>query len=168
MKKRLLALLLTLVMCVGISSEAFAASGVPTEANVLSTDGGEIMPLAAETWGKTSTWKEVGGFTMEGNNMTPVKTIGASGKLSIRLTAWALGPKEEIDLRVRIVEAYSEELLKEWWLYDRSLVVEFELPGSLSVKKGDQIQVYFRAYDPNTGNYLGSEEVMITYWYKLT
>lgn len=167
MKKRFFALLLALLMCVVMSSHAFAASAdTPMAAVISSSENDEIMPLATGTWGQSSSWKEVGTFTMEGNNMTPVKTMGIKGNLYLRVTARVVGSNKHINLRVQIVEAYSEATKKTWWMND-FYAISSSLSGCYSVNNGQQIQVYFRAYDADTGNYVDSRQVEITYYYKL-
>ncbi len=179
MIKRLISSLLALVMCLVLSSTAFAAEGNKdtTKGNVatdvkeetLSAENANIVPFSgAETWGKTSSFKNVGTFTMEGNNLTPVKTMGANGNLSLKLdNANVVGSLDSINLRIEVRSHATQKVLKSWTFYDFWGISNTQLSGSVKVNKGDQIQIYFRVYDADTGNYNDNRQVNISYSYKL-
>ena len=177
--KRLLSLLLATVLCLGMSSVAFAAEtpetslegntaeNVVEENQISDTANGEIVPFAAETWGKSTSFKKVGTFTMEGNNLTPVKTIGATGSLSLRLDdVQAVGEMKNIHLIVQIKDHNTQKVLKEWSIYE-FWHIQNHVSSSLNVKKGQKIQIYFKAFNANTGLYDDNQLVKITYSYRL-
>lgn len=126
MVKRVIVSLLTLAMCLGMSSTAFAMEsdkdttkekfGIMVSDDTLATENAEIIPFGGvETWNKTSSFKNVGSFTMEGNNLTPVKTMGGSGQLSLRLDdVFLVNSLDNIDLLVQIVDHNTQKVLKEW------------------------------------------------------
>ena len=103
MTKRIFSILLASIMCLSLSVTALAAESeeyvLPTEygncGSIVLNDNGEgvveipmssntipsIIPLGGgtETWSTTGKKVLVGSFSMEGNNLTPVKTIGVNG-----------------------------------------------------------------------------------------
>lgn len=168
--KRLFSMLIAVVMCFGVSSVAFATE-IPNNDSIAITTAKEnegIVPFAAETWGKTSSFRKVGTFTMEGNNLTPVKTMGSSGTLSIKLDdAHVVGNLSSINLKVQIKDHSTQRVLKEWTITRFSGIANYELSGGLAVRSGQRIQVHFTAYDAATGNYNDNRQVNITYSYRL-
>ena len=92
MFKRFLAFALAMCMCL---SMATVASATEVENNPLTAetevwkmttvDAEEAVPYGgAETRAKKTSFYNVGSFTMEGNNLTPVKTMGVAGKLYLK------------------------------------------------------------------------------------
>jgi len=171
MSKRFLSVLLALAMCLGITTMAFAAEG-PLEENsstllsVPSTtnDFGIVPYGGVETWNKTSA--TVGTFTMTGNNLTPVKSIGRTGKLYITADYEdaGSGSAKNIKLLIQIVNADTQKTRIEWMTPASSYKRNWESPTGLSVTSGQKIQVFFKAFD-ETGNYLSNRNVKITYGY---
>lgn len=178
--KRIISLLLVTVMCFGTATVALAAetpetkqqgnnNAIVVEESLVSdtTANSEIVPFAAETWGKTSSFKRVGTFTMEGNNLTPVKTIGATGSLSLKLDdAQVVGELKNIHLIVQIKDHNTQKVLKEWSIYD-FWHIQNHVSSSLNVKKGQKIQIHFKAFNVKTGLYDDNQMVKITYSYRL-
>lgn len=162
MVKRFLATLLALAMLVSMSTVAFAAEDVKAPSNSVNA---EIVPFAGtEVWDKTEAY--VGIISMDGNNLTPVKTIGRDSNL---LTIYSEGqrvvanPNCKMEIQVRkaytnTVLASSGKQMCSGWNY---------ISVSLNVPKGTKIQVYFRLYDLN-GNYQDEYHATFGYWYKYT
>lgn len=179
MVKRIIVSILTLAMCFSMSSTAFAVeakkdtpkenSGIEVSESILATENAEIVPFGgAETWSKTSSFRNVGSFTMEGNNLTPVKTMGGAGQLSIRLDdVYPVNSLDSIDLLVQIVDHNTQKVLKEWKIYDFTYLANYELSGSVNVQSGKKIQVFFKVFDTDTGKYNDSRQVKINYSYRL-
>ena len=166
--KRFLSLLVAMIMCLGMSTMAFAAE-VPETTQNISVESNQAMPRGGvETWAKRTSFYNVGKFTMEGNNLTPVKTMGATGTLSLRLDdVHHVGSLDSINLRVEIRNANTQAVLKSWTINNFWGVANHELSGGLAVKSGQKIQISFRAYDAATGNYVASKPVYVSYSYRL-
>lgn len=183
--RRFISTLLAMVMCVSFSSMAFAAEA--TEADepmmigetltVTSDNNGEavievpataveneILPMSgAETWSKVGGKVKVGSFTMEGNNRTPVKTIGVNG---YDLAIYAeYSCSKSVVLTAQIVKAYESTTLG-GGDGDSVLGKTGKVSTGLAyVNKGDKVQIRFRIFDAN-GNYLPNQTCTITYWYQ--
>lgn len=177
--KRILVVLMAMFMCFGMSSVALADE-VPTATmkreNFTNIEraifppvvNNEITPFATETWGKTTGYKKVGSFTMTGNNLTPVKTIGATGNLRLRLdSVQVVGATKNYKLRVQIKDYSSQKVLREWTTNGFTSIKNTVLSGYQSVAKGQKIQIYFRIYEAATNKYVDSQKVKITYSYSL-
>lgn len=125
--RKILSLVLVFVMTLSLTNIGYA-------------DDSGIMPC-----GGTETWYAgdglVGSFTLEGDNLTPVKTMGASGKLRVYGTAESNNNGNPWWIRVQIKDAYSGKVLAE----SNSIFSTDSLQAysvSLNVTKGQQIRVY--------------------------
>lgn len=166
MKKRILAIIMAMCLCLGMSTVAFAA-----EDNKGAT---EISTLAEGSG--TSTWngadyQYVGSFTMEGNNLTPVKTMGKAGKLTIH-TCFGISNGKNGYVVVQIRDASSGKVLAELNRYKKGLPAsnyQADKHGdtvSTTVKKGQKVQIYFKVLDQN-GKYQDGWNCGIRYYYSL-
>lgn len=177
MFKRFLAFALAMCMCLGMATVASATEVnhnpmiAETEVWKMTTvDGEEMAPYGGgtETWGASEGFVHVGSFTMEGNNLTPVKTMGVKGKLYLKLNdVHPVGSTDNINLRVQIRDASTQAVLKQWTINDFWGVANRELSGYLEVKQGQKVQISFRAYDADSGQYIDSKQVYVSYSYKL-
>lgn len=166
MTKRILAFLMAMCLCFGMSTVAFAAEN-STETTGVST--------LAEGSG-TSTWngaeyKYVGSFTMEGNNLTPVKTMGKAGKLTIHTCFGIINGKTGYVV-VQIKDASTGKVLAEHNRYKKGFPAsntQADKHGdtvSTTVKKGQKIQIHFKVLDKN-GKYQDGWNCGIRYYYSL-
>ena len=184
MAKRFFSVILAMVMCCSFSATAFAA--VPEKEHPVSfQEQGEVVTLdsngeamievpakllagsdsipfggGTETWSTTGKTVTVGTFTMTGNNLTPVKTIGVSG-YNIGITT-KFSANKSVRVTTEIQKAYSSTVLADG-------VSSVSRSGSYStglayVNKGDKIQIYFRVTDTN-GKYDDNLPCTITYSY---
>lgn len=183
--KRFLAALLGCVMCFSLSVPAFAAEtekpdsfvekgGVVTldsngeavvEVPAEALNGADITPFAGgtETWSKTGGKVKVGTFTMTGNNLTPVKTVGVSGYNLGIVTNFSSSKK--VILTVSIRKAYTSTVLGGGIGKSTATTKGSVSTGLASVKKGDKVQIYFRVTDAN-GKYDTNLPCTITYYYQ--
>ncbi len=152
MKRKIsVCLLAALMLCSMFSTTALATQNVVALGS--RTEYG-ILPMAG-----TETWYagvgDAGSFTMQGFNITPVKTMGDSGTLEIfgyYSQADGLGA---VSLIVEIREAYTGRVIAS----NDGDGYEFSL--STPVTKGQKIQIYFGV----KGN--SSRKVSISYGYSL-
>lgn len=177
--KRFLAFLMAMVMCMGMSSVAFAANipvdttmAAPEQYEEKSDDGWIEMDMSApsggispqtiggtETWNLGQDWSS--SFTFYGTNLTPVKTIGATGKLELGVVYNSSTP---VKLIVQARKAYTNEVLFQWTT-SASTYYENVYPP-FSVQKGQQIQLFFKVLDKN-GNYNSGRALTMSYGYRL-
>lgn len=183
MTKRFLSILLSMAMCLSLSATAFATEsedyvtfrergGVVTlnekgegmvEIPVSSLDDTNITPFGGgnETWSTTGKKVKVGSFTMEGNNLTPVKTIGVSGyNLGIYTDFSA---NKSVKVTTEICKAYSSTVLAKG--ASSTAKSGSYSTGLAYVNKGDKIQIFFRVTDAN-GKYDDNLPCKITYYYQ--
>lgn len=186
MMKRFFATLLTLAMCLSMTTPTTLMAGaseippttvdnaeftadedgwtlleVPTTA-----DGSGIVPYGGvETWDYTGyTQRHVGDFTMEGYNLTPVKTIAQNDSMNRYLTIYTnFTCSSSSILTVQIRDYPSGTVLAQ----NKSGATT---NGSVTVQasgvSGRRVQIYFRVTDAN-GNYSGSRSCNISYGYTL-
>lgn len=185
--KRLFVILLALVMCLSIAPIAFAADmeGTTTTLNnesnlvvddegwvLLGTadvaeDGTTIVPYGGnETWPLTGwNYKPVGSFTMQGNNLTPVKTLDptAVGPMNLDIGA-QYTCSTPVRLTVQIRRAYTSTVLGQ----DTSDLGTsgYANPWAYNVKAGDKVQIFFRI-EKAGGVYDDNLKCNITYDYGL-
>ena len=184
MKKRFFAILLALIVCFSMSSTVFAIADTPTitETSGFNTedDGWVLFDIPTITVGNdtvlpcsgTETWygtgysiKNVGEFTMEGSNLTPVKTIGTTISNSCLGIYADFESSELVTLTIQIRKAYTNTVLaekKSGLTKSGSVVVKL-----LNVKKDDKVQIYFKVTDAN-GNYRDSLKCKVSYGYSLS
>lgn len=188
MNKRLLAIFMTMVMCLSMSAHAFAAENVDNAVKDSVTSSEETVDVedlqfidipsasagggtaginsGVETWDFTGYMGYyAGGFTMEGHNLTPVKTIATNSYnqylvISTNFSQCSAASK----IRVQIKEYPSGNILAQ----NTSSV---GTSGSVTVAagpgmSGKKVQIDTRIYDAN-GNYIDSRTCRIDYWYTL-
>lgn len=120
----------------------------------------DVMPRAgSEVWNKMNAY--VGKFTMEGNNLTPVKTVGLE-KDSLNIVIDSFKCSKPVYLTVQIRKAYSSQV------YAQATLGPSTSGGNryfgTYIPKGTQIQISFRVTDVN-GNYDDNLECTIEYSY---
>lgn len=184
MVKRFFSALLAAIMCLSLSATAFAAEpdeglaffeqgGVVTlnekgegtvEIPVSSVDDSSIVPLGGgtETWSTVGGRVSVGSFTMEGNNLTPVKTIGVSGYNIGIYTQFSASQSVKVTTEIR--KAYSSTVLSNGGSSSAAKSGNY-LTGLAYVNKGDKIQIFFMVTDAN-GRYNDNLPCKITYSYQ--
>lgn len=155
-------------MIASMSVVAFAAddvSPIPKGeiAELNDSSNAEIIPLSGnEVWDKTEAY--VGSFAMDGNNLTPVKTIGRdANQLIVYSTNQRVVNNPNCLLEIQIVEAYTLRVLASSGL--QRCAPNHTVSVQAHVNKGDQIQVYFRLYDVQ-GNYRDDYHASLGYSYK--
>ena len=173
MKKRLLATLMSAIMCLSMSSVAFAAEPTDSSANneetienqILSEDSQIISRAGTETWDFTGyIGKYAGSFSMEGRNLTPVKTIAVNSLNQYLVISTDFSCSTPSILTVQIREYPSGRVLAQ----NRSGVTT---SGSVNVAagpnmSGKRVQIFTMISDSN-GNYVDSRVCNIKYWYTL-
>ena len=175
MFKRFFTFLIAVVMCFSVGSTAFAVEPEPSNLTVSATDDGwnlvEVSPfengIEQYTIGGTETWyagRDLSdSFTFYGNNLTPVKTIGTTGNMN--LYVFFNNGNTPVKLEVQIRKAGTSENIAKWTL-GPTAYYEHTLP-TISVTKGQKIQIYFRVLDQN-GNYNTNRPLTMLYGYFLT
>lgn len=189
MMKRFLAFFTTLVMCFTIPmNTALAAEVIPSnqENTVITHDDGWtllempdslanniIQPInrstvnaiepftigGTETWYEGMDWSNT--FTFYGNNLSPVKTMGITGKLYMHVIYNSSTP---VKLVFQIRKAGTSQTLANWTV-GANTYYENDFPP-ISVTKGQKIQIYFKVLDKN-GNYDTNRPLSISYGYVL-
>lgn len=178
MKKRFLATLM--VICIGLtmSVPTFAANAdVDTTSNLLNDtntdeDWTTIEPLSSpediipQTVSGTEIWNpgmDVSNwFTFTGNNLTPVKTMGATGKMYLLVYYKNDTP---VKLQIQIRKAGTKENIVQWTT-GANTYYENDMPA-INVTKGQKIQISFKVLDKN-GNYSSSRKLKMSYGYILS
>ena len=102
MKKRLFAVILTLCMCLVNVTTAFATEGSLENSEESTSVTNEVITYSGEEIWNGSGTVHVGSFTMEGNNLTPVKITGYSGPLAIITNFRSTRSNTPVYLRVEI------------------------------------------------------------------
>lgn len=103
----------------------------------------------------------IGSFYLEGNNLTPVKTMGISGEFTLFGRATCSSTKAWW-VRVQILDAYTGDVLASTKTYSSTgLDTIQDYSMSINVTKGQKIQIY--TYYTSTP----SEEARITLNYTL-
>ncbi len=164
MVKRFLASLLSLCMVFSLASVAYAgevsADSVADKVLVMSGDDG-ILPLAGEElWDGVGT-VHVGSFTMNGRNLTPVKTTGYSGRMAIITDFRSTVSNTPVILKVEIRDAASQRVLGS---SITSALQSGQVTTYADVNWHQEIQIFFQVYDKN-GNYSSSRPCWISYYY---
>ena len=127
--KRIITVLLSLCMCLSMTGMAFATQSnsleegeIITKEIKVNSDGWAMVEIPATSeengivpYGGTETWDEdsafVGSFTMTGNNLTPVKTIGKPYEFLLINTDYSAS--KPVILTVQIRKAYTSTVLAE-------------------------------------------------------
>lgn len=183
--KRFLATFLAMVMCFSFAPMAFATdiSTASAETDTLTDDEGwvaldtvftvednQLIPMAGgtETWAYTG-WKSVpvGSFTMEGNNLTPVKTLDPTASSSVPLNlevSATYSCSTSVRLTLQIRKAYSSKVLAEDVSYLGTSGGAVAVAEGLSA--GDKVQIFFRIVKGN-GSYDDNLKCNISYNYGL-
>lgn len=115
-----------------------------------------VMAAGVETW--NGAWVDEPKITVRNNNLTPVKTMGQSGTLHVAASITGRPdlepsgcPKVKLTMQIRDLNG---NVLKSGSVREDAFMPQVHL--SLSVKKGQKIQVFFDvssvSHNPN-GNY---------------
>lgn len=182
MKNRILSILLATVMCVSTSSAVYATEEtitankkIVTQEIEVNSDGWAVAELPVSAiedeispfGGGTEVWDQdgatVGTFTMTGNNLTPVKTIGKP--YEILLVGADYTASKPVILTVQIRKAYTSTVLGSGKSSASSSGKN--ITASYRCHQGDKIQIYFRVTDKN-GTYDDNLACKITYRYQYT
>ncbi len=132
LKRRFLSILLALMMVVSLTSVGYAVGP--------DNGGGTASPMSGtETWNAGGGY--VGAFTMAASNLTPVKTMGASGLLQVYGTAEANNNGNPWWIKVQLKDAFSGEVLAQSTSTPRTSSKQ-AYAVSLNVTKGQKIRVY--------------------------
>ncbi len=182
MKKRILAFAMTILMCLLSPIMAYASDielsdeeeGIVTQEVEVNNDGYAIIEISApftesnivplgggsETWNKDAA--TVGTFTMTGNNLTPVKTVGKP--YEILMVNAKYSASKPVILTVQIRRAYTSTVLGQ---AKSSAASSGKVTAMYGSSQGDKIQIYFRVTDKN-GKYDDNLACKITYGYQYT
>ena len=134
--RKILTLVLVLVVTLSFTSTVYAT-------------GGDYMPLAGtETWYAGGGF--VGSFTLSGTNLTPIKTMGSSGKLRVYGTAYTDNGGNPWQIKVQLIDYQTGNVLNETVsIYPEDSGQVFSV--SLDVVKGQKLQVnMFYVKKPST------------------
>ena len=154
--KRFLSILLVVVLCFATSTVAFAE-----EDTVENTyESVSIARAGTEVW--DSRGRGTGGtFTMTGNNLTPVKTVGlVADRLNIVIDSYS--SNQPVYLTVQIRKAYSDVVLAQT-TFGPSSSGGGSYFGTY-IPYGTKIQIYFVVTNAS-GEYISSLPCTITYSY---
>lgn len=176
MKKRLLCMFMAALMCVSTSAVAFAAEETPvmdddvvTQEIEVNSEGwavAEVPTSAIESRAGSEVWDKdaatVGTFTMTGNNLTPVKTVGKP--YEFLLVGADYTASKPVILTVQIRKAYTNTVLGNVGKSSAASSGK-NITAGYRCTKGDKIQVYFRVTDKN-GKYDDNLACKITYRYQ--
>lgn len=184
MTKRFFSILLALVMCFSLSATAFAAESENTtltheqSGTVALNSNGEgmieiptsslndfgIVPFSGgeETWSTVGSKVTVGSFPMEGNNLTPVKTVGVSG-YNLGITT-KFSANQAVKVTTEIRRAYTSNVMASGSSGSAARSGQYDT-GLAYVNKGDKLQIFFRVTDAN-GRYDDNLPCSITYSYQ--
>lgn len=173
MLKRFLVFSLAVCVCMSMSSVAFASNSalspigsiengyLPPDSPFVSAGNGVVPYGGTETW---TNGDFVGSFTMYGNNLTPVKTIGKSGDLTLTIY-YDSQNDTSVYLTVQFLKANTNQVLSEWKM-GPSKDKELGFAVCEGLTKGQKIQVYFRVTDKN-GKYNDNQPCWISYSYTI-
>ncbi len=125
-----------------------------------------ISAAGVETWYTTSDYIIEPSFTNRGYNLTPIKTMGASGTLHLVIGAHEFldASTNPVNFKYEIRSASGSVLKTETIVLTRDSL-SFAFWTQISVTKGQQIQLYTSTYDAVTGNY---RTVKVEYWHWLS
>lgn len=124
--RKILTFVLVLVVTLSFTSTVYAE--------------GDIMPLSGrETW--YAGGGKVGSFTLEGGNVTPVKTMGDSGKLRIYGFADAENNGNPWWIRIQIEDYNTGKILAEGTTGSKTSSQQV-YSISFDVTKGQQFRIY--------------------------
>lgn len=154
--KRFLSILLVVVLCFAISPVAFAKEN--TVENKYET--ASIARAGTETWDRPVK-TTCGTFTMTGNNLTPVKTIGLDSR-NLYIIVDSYSSNQPVYLTVQIKKAYSSVVLAQTTFGPSSSGENKIL--STYVPYGTKIQINFIVKN-SSGEYISSLPCTITYSY---
>lgn len=160
MKKRLFAVILAVCMCLSTSTVAFAAEVDLNVKNSSATN--EVVPYGGEEIWNGLGIVHVGSFTMEGNNLTPVKTTGYAGPLAISTKFRSTRNNTPVYMRVEIRDWATQRIL------GYKMTSEAVQSGNLTVQANvnwhQKIQIFFKVFDRN-GNYISTLPCWVDYSY---
>lgn len=152
-KHLLMSIVLTLSLCVTSAIPAFAANN------------NEITPYSVnQVWEKGV--HDVGAFTMTDTNLTPQKTMGASGHL---IVCGAFMPKDDIGslaLKVTVYNRTKGTSVTNDFIYNEGHLFALEM----NVSQGDILQIFFDAHTaPGGSNPTGAyRKAYVSYGYSLS
>ncbi len=152
-KRMLMGMILALSLCVTSVVPTFAASN-----NEVVTRAG------SETW--VPGVHDVGDFNMTDTNLTPRKTMGASGHLIVYGAFLPIDQIGSLALRVTMYNRTKGTSTTNSFIYNEGHLFALEM----NVSKGDIIQLYFDAYTaPGGSNPSGAfRKAYVSYGYSLT
>ncbi len=126
--RKILTFVLVFVMTLSLTNIGYAASDT------------EYMPLA----GTETLYKGgglLGSFTLAGTNLTPIKTMGDSGKLRVYGTAYSDNGGKPWHIKVQLIDYQTGGVLNETVsIYPEDSGQVFSV--SLDVVKGQRLQIY--------------------------
>lgn len=127
------------------------------------TSSSNIIPFGGctETWSTVGSKVNVSSFTMEGNNLTPVKTIGVSNYNIGIYTDFSASQTVKVTTEIR--KAYTSTVLANG--ASSTAKSGSYMTGLAYVNKGDKIQIFFRVTD-SSGKYNDNLPCKITYYYQ--
>ena len=131
-------------------------------AMVLSIASLTASAAGTETWNAGLVWELP--FNMTGSNLTPTKTMGASGTLVIHanyVVADSNTHSNPVNCTLEIRDLNGNVLATTNTTFSSQLLI----PLSLNVTQGQKIRLYMDAYDAYTGV---ARRVEITYSHKIT
>lgn len=162
MKKRLFAVILTLCMCLVNVTTAFATEESLENSEKSTFVTNEVIPYSGEEIWDGSGTVHVGSFTMEGNNLTPVKIAGYSGPLAIITNFRSTRSNTPVYLRVEIRDWATQRVLG--YKMTSTAMQSGNLTVQANVDWHQKIQIFFKVFDRN-GNYISTMPCWIDYSY---
>ena len=135
--RKIASILLAVLTIMCLTGMSYAET-VTTEAPTADATADTVARAGTETLYKGS--GSMGSFYLEGNNMTPVKTMGASGKFSLFGTAECNSSKYW-QICVQICDAYTGNVLATDYTTGSSYNFQY-YSMEISVTKGQKIQIF--------------------------
>lgn len=122
-------------------------------AMVLSIVSVPASAAGVETWYPSEYYVYEDPFTIRGYNLTPVKTMGASGTLYFEITAMELLDSSTNPMEFKYEIRSNGTVLESFTYYWSKGDLPRTCVDYVNVTKGQKIQLYISAYDTVTGNY---------------
>lgn len=142
----------TVLVTLFLASSIFAT--VANASEVMPMSGKETLPYG---------YYEIGSFTFNNCNLTPVKTVGGTGTLQFGVK-WRRAPEDpglgNINLYMEVRDAYTQKVLCSKTLAGSGdYTFSYDTLPELHVTAGSKLQLYFdaRSAGPSNGNYRSAE-----------